>query len=144
MKSESEFHDRLQLLVDGQLSGDEREELFTELDQQESEEWRSLALAYVEAQTLREAFAKLEPAPMQSPAPKKAQNPAIHVYAAAAAIAFAFLAGFQLRSTVTNAPDSSGPAVAAAEAVAVPAFLTAAGSAPVACYGDQLVHLSNQ
>lgn len=146
MKSKPELHERLQLLVDGRLPVDERKELFAELDQHENEEWRTLALAYVEAQTLRDAFAKMEPTPMHAPAPTpvKRRNPAIHIYAAAAAIAFAFLAGFQLRSTVTNAPDSSGGTVAAAEAVAVPAFLTAAGSTPVACYGDQLAHHSHQ
>ena len=103
----SEFHPdrdeaaRIDLLVDGALSDSDRRELLSSLDGSPGG-WRRCALAFLEAQAWREAFAETEqvgslpcPSAIAAPRPTRHFGP----WLAAAAALLAFGAGWTARPT---------------------------------------------
>ena len=65
------LQEELQSLIDGQLDCSERVVLLQTLEQEHPEHWRSLALGFVEAQLLQQAFQDLPQSIPQTKPPKK-------------------------------------------------------------------------
>ncbi|MEM7384087.1 MAG: hypothetical protein AAF514_04005 [Verrucomicrobiota bacterium] len=100
----AELQDRIDLLVDGELSSEERVVLFEELDQRPGE-WRACALTYVEAGVLTEALR--EPAEQIRKNNKVLPFPnLITGWLAATAMGLAFVCGW------LAAPGEGSPALA--------------------------------
>lgn len=88
----------IQRFADGELPEDEQVALLLELDENASDEWRTLALALAEDKMMREALQGADqdaviPFPQAKQAPSR---PLLKTVGVAAAIVLAFLAGSQI------------------------------------------------
>ncbi len=94
--SEFDVQRQIQRLADHELSEDEKDELFLELDMADNEDWRALALALIERDEIRDVLSSRTVAPkvvaMRSWVPR--------IAALVACLALGFLAGASISDSV--------------------------------------------